>query len=209
MSQSGKRSPPQLYTLPNMLTISRMIGSPFAILLAYLDANFSLLILLALLVLTEFFDGLLARLLKQQSETGARLDSIADVLFYGSLLVVFLIYKPALIHREFAWIALVLVTYALSEAYGWMKFRQFTSYHTWAAKAAWLIVGYGILAYLLEWSFWPFRIAMLCVALANVEAIAITRRLDTSAFDVASYWHACRRSRTVESTNEASLPVDG
>ena len=78
----------QILTAPNQLTLLRMVFLPFLV-DAILDNNFPLaLLLLVLAALTDFLDGLLARLLKQQTMLGQYLDPIADKLLLSTLFVV-------------------------------------------------------------------------------------------------------------------------
>jgi len=82
------------FTIPNILTILRLICSPLFLpfLIVYLLPlnlfwiNAAIASLFALLSLTDFFDGVLARLLKQESVLGQMLDPIADkFLLYATL----------------------------------------------------------------------------------------------------------------------------
>ena len=60
----------QILTAPNQLTLLRMAFLPFLV-DAILDGNYPLALLLLLLAaITDFLDGLLARLLKQQTMLG-------------------------------------------------------------------------------------------------------------------------------------------
>ena len=144
------------------------------------------------LVFTEWLDGFLARRLHVTSVVGARLDTIADAIFYSSLLAAIVILRPALIGQETIWIAAAVASYLLSWLASWLKFQCLPSYHTWAAKGAWIVVGAGIICLLADGSPWPFRVAMICVALTNLEAICITNILPKCKVDVPSFWHARR-----------------
>jgi CDP-diacylglycerol---glycerol-3-phosphate 3-phosphatidyltransferase len=82
------------FTIPNILTVFRLICSPLFLpfLIVYLLPlnifwiNASIACLFALLSLTDFFDGVLARALKQESVLGQMLDPIADkFLLYATL----------------------------------------------------------------------------------------------------------------------------
>ena len=70
------------WTLPNILTILRLAAAPgVAILFLYFTrpwADWFALVLFVLAAITDFFDGYLARLWKQESRFGAMLDPIAD-----------------------------------------------------------------------------------------------------------------------------------
>lgn len=162
------------------------------IVLAGMQQSMGLGVLVALLVLTEWLDGFLARRWHQESAAGARLDTVADAVFYSSLLVAIPLLRPALIWREANWIAAAVVSYVLSWLASWLKFGRLPSYHTWAAKAAWGAVAVGLLTLLAGWAAWPFQAAMALVTLTNVEAILITRALNACQVDVPSLWHARR-----------------
>ncbi|MGR3709110.1 MAG: CDP-diacylglycerol--glycerol-3-phosphate 3-phosphatidyltransferase [Alterinioella nitratireducens] len=70
------------WTLPNMLTVSRMIAAPgVAVIFLILPrpyADWVALILFVSAAITDWIDGYLARLWKQHSRFGAMLDPIAD-----------------------------------------------------------------------------------------------------------------------------------
>jgi cardiolipin synthase (CMP-forming) len=78
-----------LTTLPNLLTLSRIVAIPLVIMTFYLPAPYGPWIgcgLFALAGLTDWLDGRLARLWKQQSELGRFLDPIADKLLVAAVL---------------------------------------------------------------------------------------------------------------------------
>jgi len=80
-----------LTKIPNMLTIGRIAAIPLLILaLISFDAPFANWIAFSLYTvacLTDFFDGYLARVLRQQSAFGRFLDPIADKLLVASVLL--------------------------------------------------------------------------------------------------------------------------
>lgn len=81
-----------LTKIPNMLTLGRIGVIPVIILaLIFLDppvANWIAFSLYTLACITDFFDGYLARILKQQSAFGRFLDPIADKLLVAAVLLV-------------------------------------------------------------------------------------------------------------------------
>ena len=68
-------------------------------------------VLTVFLVITEWADGFLARALHVQSATGARLDTIADALFYTSMLVAVAVLVPDRVRQQAVWIALAMGSY--------------------------------------------------------------------------------------------------
>ena len=106
-------SPRQLASPPNLLSLLRLLlTAPVVWLIASPDRGLDwlLLLLLAVAILTDFFDGYLSRKLDQESDLGKLLDPLADkVLMAGGLLalaawrgfpawlVLLLIYRDTLI----------------------------------------------------------------------------------------------------------------
>ena len=70
------------WTIPNILTLLRLLAAPgVAVMFLYFArpwADWLALVLFLLAAITDFFDGYLARLWKQESRIGAMLDPIAD-----------------------------------------------------------------------------------------------------------------------------------
>ncbi|NNF95450.1 MAG: CDP-diacylglycerol--glycerol-3-phosphate 3-phosphatidyltransferase [Halobacteria archaeon] len=85
-------------TLPNKLTLIRIVMIPVFILLFYIPLfginNYLLTGLFIFAGLTDWFDGYLARRLKMQSEFGAFLDPVADKLIVSVVLVLLVSAHP-------------------------------------------------------------------------------------------------------------------
>jgi len=76
------RSDPRIWTVPNLLSASRLLGVPlFLWLLLGPRADGWALFVLALSGLTDWADGVLARRLNQMSRLGALLDPLVDRLY--------------------------------------------------------------------------------------------------------------------------------
>jgi phosphatidylglycerophosphate synthase len=71
-------------TIPNALSLSRLIFLPLLYLFILADHLTAFLIGYILIGATDFFDGLIARRFNMTSEIGKALDSIADLFFYIS-----------------------------------------------------------------------------------------------------------------------------
>jgi cardiolipin synthase len=78
----------QIWSLPNTITLLRLLFIPF-IVLYILDADYRMALLLFVLAgITDSLDGNLARLLKQKTQLGMYLDPIADKLLLSTLFLV-------------------------------------------------------------------------------------------------------------------------
>ncbi len=78
-------------SLPNLMTMARIVVIPLIILLLYIPsavAAWGALALYILAAVTDFFDGYFARKMNEVSDFGKFLDPIADKILVGSLLVV-------------------------------------------------------------------------------------------------------------------------
>ena len=76
--------------IPNILTIGRIIIVPFFVFAFYLPGFYGDLIAFALFItasFTDFLDGLLARMFKEESKLGELLDPIADKIIVAAALI--------------------------------------------------------------------------------------------------------------------------
>ncbi len=70
----------KILTIPNFLSLLRIILLPFLVVLM-IKKNFTLLaIFLIIYAMSDFFDGMTARMFDSETEFGAKLDSLADEL---------------------------------------------------------------------------------------------------------------------------------
>ena len=79
-----------LKKIPNLLTIGRIILVPFFVLAFYLPGFYGDLTAFALFVIasfTDFLDGMLARMLGEESKLGELLDPIADKIIVATALI--------------------------------------------------------------------------------------------------------------------------
>ena len=79
-----------LRKIPNILTIGRIIIVPFFVLAFYLPGfygDLTALILFVVASFTDFLDGMLARMLGEESKLGELLDPIADKIIVATALI--------------------------------------------------------------------------------------------------------------------------
>lgn len=79
-------------TLPNALSILRLILAPIVVWLVLSGSVAALglaLVLMVMAELTDFLDGYLARALRQESEIGRLIDPICDVIYHVSVFLAF------------------------------------------------------------------------------------------------------------------------
>ena len=109
----------QFWTAPNQITLLRLILIPFVI-IAVLDGNWHWALgLLVVSGLSDALDGLLARVLRQQTMLGQYLDPIADKMLLSSLFLVLSFvkkipwkYTVVVMSRDAGLVATAVVLYA-------------------------------------------------------------------------------------------------
>ena len=128
-----------LHMIPNTVTALRITGTMALLFVTPLSPAF--FVIYSFCGLTDVLDGMLARLFKCQSELGAKLDSIADLLFYGMMILRIL---PELISffPVFLWITIAVSAAIRSAAYcvAALRYRRFASLHTYMNKLSGLAV---------------------------------------------------------------------
>lgn len=119
--------------IADIITLIRMVGTLFLLMLKPLSLAFFWVY--ALTGLTDVLDGWIARKTKTTSDFGARLDSIADLVFYAVMLTGIL---PILFEKlpSEIWyvVAVVLCIRILAYVIAVIKYRLFASLHTYLNK---------------------------------------------------------------------------
>jgi len=182
----------RLLTVPNFLCVIRLVGSFILIPIAWQGQNEVFLWIFIFLAMTDWLDGKLAILLNQRTVLGARLDSWADAALYAALLFGVVTMYGATLRSELVWIGAAPVTYLISTAAGFWKYKRWPSYHTRAAKTSWFLTAVAVIALFSDWTLWPLRVAVAAVTLTNIEAFLITIISPVWRTDVTSIYHAWR-----------------
>ena len=116
----------------NIITIGRVAGALSLLLLRPLSILFFLVYVLC--GASDILDGYIARRTKTTGRLGEALDSIADFIFVGVALVIFV---PLLAWERWVpcWIGAIALMRLLSLGVGFVKFRALAFVHTYANKA--------------------------------------------------------------------------
>ena len=74
----------KLFTVPNIITLCNLLCGCGSVVASLMFCNFRLaFILIVASAVCDFFDGFTARLLRQYSDIGVQLDSLADMVSFG------------------------------------------------------------------------------------------------------------------------------
>ena len=137
----------RIITIPNIISISRILLSP---LMYFLWGNKVLLFLLLTIIgFTDFFDGYIARKLKKQTLFGSWLDSIADFVFFISFIVFVAMFELESVIKLQYFIGIIIMLKLLSGITGLIKYKQPGFLHTVGNKIAGTVIIIGICIYVL------------------------------------------------------------
>lgn len=125
--------------LPNILSYARIAGTVWLIIMEPLTPLF--LIIYTLTGVTDVLDGAIARKYGTTSERGARLDSIADLLFYTLILIrIFPVMWVTLPRKIWIMVGAVLLVRFVSYGTAAKKYHRFASLHTYMNKVTGFMV---------------------------------------------------------------------
>jgi len=179
-------------TIPNLLSLFRIIAAPFLLIVAYFGIQEGFYILFALMLVSDALDGIIARALKQTSELGARLDSYGDILTYLTAPLAIWWLFPEIIEKEKGYIVAAITVFVLPAIFAIVKFGKLASYHTWITKISAVLMSVGMAVLVLFKTPDLFHIAVFFLVVEAIENIAITLLLSEPRTDVRSFWHVLR-----------------
>ena len=160
----------QYCNLPNCITVLRMAGTLCLLFLRPLSTGF--FVFYTLSGLTDVLDGWLARRTGTASCFGAKLDSIADLLFYTVVLVRIVPFLWLSLPRE-VWYAVGVVLILRLSAYlaTAVRSRRFASLHTWLNKLT------GAAVFLIPYVLFLPLAPLFCFAVCGIAAVAALEEL--------------------------------
>ncbi|MBF9140994.1 CDP-alcohol phosphatidyltransferase family protein [Hymenobacter properus] len=189
--------------VPLLLIYSRLvIGGALLVLSYQAVAHFAALAvgLLALGVLTDVFDGIVARHLSLSTEKLRRLDSAVDQIFWVLVLGATYLAWPGFFARHTAQLWLLVLLEGLTYAVSLLRFRKEVATHSWGAKA-WVLVSLAALIQLLTTgdAGWLFQASFGIGVASRLEIVVIVLLLRRWTNDVPTAYHAwqLRRGRPI------------
>ena len=125
--------------LPNAISILRIAGTIWLLLMKPLTLLF--FVVYTVTGVTDVLDGAIARRYGTESELGARLDSIADLLFYTLILIrIFPVLWATLPKVIWVVVGTILLIRFISYGLAAFKYHLFASVHTYLNKFTGLMV---------------------------------------------------------------------
>ena len=188
--------PAWLKHVPNMLSGARALAVPVLFLLAIEEQRTAFTWVLIPALLSDIFDGWIARVFHIESRIGAALDSVADSLMMFVAVFGIWVFHPEVI-REHAWLCGTAVgLWALEDVLALLRYRRLSSFHTYLSKIVANLLGLFV-GWLFLFGFEPWLLYLAAGAsiVASLEELALLKVLPGWRADVRGLWWVLREGR--------------
>jgi len=190
--------------IPKILIFSRLVIGFLIVILSYINIeNYKpiAICLLTIGLLTDIFDGIIARKLNISTQLLRRLDSTIDQIFFICVAFATYIQCPEFFKNNILLVSILIGTEILTYAVSFFKFKKEIATHSLGAKL-WTLLLFGTLiqvivecqsVYLFQMCFWVGMIT-------RIEIIGIILTLKKWTNDVPSLYHAVqlRKGREIK-----------
>ncbi|MFL9927503.1 CDP-alcohol phosphatidyltransferase family protein [Herbaspirillum lusitanum] len=193
---------PLLHHLPLFLTLLRAALAPVMILLAYyLPSSIGFASCLIVALVSDIYDGKIARRLGVATANLRRLDSIADSIFYvAATYCVWHLHKEIITDNAVPLILLLALEMA-RYFFDLAKFKREASYHMWSSKLWGLFLFAGFFSALVFGeSGYPVCLAIYWGLVADIEGLLISMILPVWKNDVPSFVHALKLRKSLQTS---------
>lgn len=158
--------------IPNSLSVARILATPvlLAAVVFHQKELFSWILLPCLL--SDILDGLIARTFHLKSDTGALLDSTADMLVAFMAIVGVFVFQKEFVAAHYPQVLVVLGLYLLEVATALVRYGQISSFHTLLTR----VTAYTWGIFMMSLFFWGYH-AWIFYAMVTVSILASTEEL--------------------------------
>ena len=184
------------YKIPIALIILRFFIGVLIIVLSSIKIEYYKTIVISLLtigLLTDIFDGIIARRLNVSTQKLRRWDSTVDQLFFTTVIVATYIKYPEFYESHWIKIALLIAVEVLTYSFSFLKFKKEIATHSIGAKVWTLFLFATLVDIIVEGkSTILFELFFWIGILTRLEIIAIILILKSWTNDVPTFYHAIK-----------------
>jgi cardiolipin synthase (CMP-forming) len=176
--------------LPNLISCGRLILAPVMLAAAWQHQPNLFRAIFTAAIISDLLDGVLARLLNQRTEFGAKLDSWADMGTYLALFFGCCILWPQFIVDHLDLLLAGFVVYTVAFSAGYLKYGRLTSYHSLGGKVSAVLMAGSMVLWFFGGPEWPFRAALIVALVSGLEQLVMTLILPYWQPNILTLWHA-------------------
>ena len=193
---AARRHPAWLRHVPNVLSGARALAVPVLLVLALEEQRVAFTWVLIPALLSDVFDGWIARAFGLESKLGAALDSVADSLMLFVSVYGIWVFPPGGI-RQHGWLCGIAVgLWVLEDLLALARYGRLSSFHTYLSKVVANLLGFFIgWLFLFGFEPWMLYLAAGTSIIASLEELALLGVLPEWRADVRGLWWVLRERR--------------
>ncbi|TCO07447.1 CDP-alcohol phosphatidyltransferase family protein [Natronoflexus pectinivorans] len=176
--------------LPNLISLYRVLVAPVILYFALTGHESLFVIFLCISLVSDILDGNLARLMKVQTNFGAALDNLGDILTYILALLGLFLFKWTEIEPH-AWILWAFLSvFVISYIVSFARFGKIPGLHLYSAVTAGYIQGiFFFILFVFGFYPWMYYLALGWGTIAYIEKVFVLFKLDDIRIGVKGlYW---------------------
>lgn len=182
--------------IPTILILSRLVIGIIIIVISYIRIEYYIPIIITLLtlgLLTDIFDGIIARKLNISTPFLRRLDSTIDQIFFICVAIATYLLCPEFYKNNLLLLCILIGTEALTYIVSFIKFKKEIATHSLGAKF-WTLILFATLIQIIATceSTLLFQFCFWIGIITRLEIILIILTLRSWTNDVPSLYHAIR-----------------
>lgn len=172
--------------VPNLLSSLRIVLAPAILGAAYANSRVGFTALLSVALVTDLFDGVIARHWKAETPLGRRLDRWGDglTMSLGAIGISFL--WPDIVERESGWMLVALAGYAMIGLHRLLLPSSSASRPGWFGKLLAMLVPVSLIPLLGGWDAVAFHVAAAIHAAVGLQKLVATERASAQPAAVES-----------------------
>jgi phosphatidylserine synthase len=149
-------------------------------------------------LLSDIYDGVLARRFGVATPSLRRYDSLTDIIFYVFILISAGIVASSLLAKNWAWIAMALGAEAACLSFALIKFKKMASAHSCLAKFFGLALFAGLTSILcMGGPTWVLPVLSIICVIVNAEIILMMLLTNQPPVDILSIFHLIQSRRSL------------
>ena len=179
-----------ILNVPNLISLYRFLVFPVILFMALTGRENWFVILICISLVSDIFDGNIARIFKLQTNFGAALDNLADLCTYAMALLGMFLFRWSEI-RPHAWILYIFLgIFILSYLVAFIRFGKIPGLHLYSAVSCGYAQGiFFFILFVFGFYPWLYYLVVTWGIVAYTEKILVLLKLDDIKRGVKGlYW---------------------
>jgi cardiolipin synthase (CMP-forming) len=179
-----------IINVPNLLSLYRLLVFPVILFMAITNREHWFVILICISLVSDILDGNIARIFNLQTNFGAALDNLADILTIAVALYGMFVFKWTELEPHAWFLYIFLGIFLISYIISFIRFQKIPGLHLYSSVTAGYLQGiFLFVLFAFDFYAWLFYIAIGLGILAYIEKCLVLIQLDDIKIGVKGlYW---------------------